>query len=307
MNRFKYDTVIIGSGVSGMSCALYLSRAGLEVAILGDYLMSSLASAGTVENYPGIPPSDGVSILEGMSRAIDGSVSRYTENAQRVIVLEPWLFDVVLAGGGVLRCNNVVVATGSQPLVPEVDGIGSLMGNGVYTCAHCDGGLFKDGRVAVIGSGNHAVGDALYLSNIARTVDIFCRRNRLKAIEKIGDIESRGNIQINYNTQFRQAEMYGNGVRLIDQKGKDHVFDGVFLSTGMKPSTDIVRGIVLLNQYGYIVTSDNESSMHGIFACGDVDASNTFKQAVTAASDGAYTAYSLIRKMQGRDTFSMEQ
>ena len=301
-----YDIIIVGGGAAGLTAGLYASRANLRTVLLESMIPSGQAyMAERIENYPGFP--DGI---EGREL-----IERFTQQATR-FGLEIQQFTavdrveaagekkVVHAGEKRFSASALIIATGAQWKKLGIPGEEEFIGRGISYCATCDGAFFKDQEVAVVGGGDTAIEDALYLSRLARKVYVIHRRDQLRAqkiLQKKASEEPK--IEFVWNTVVR--EITGEGVvnnllleDLKDAKQKELAVSGVFIAVGQRPNTDLVRGVIALDDKGYIITDqDCATSIAGIFAAGDVRKKG-LRQITTAVGDGALAAAAAERYIE---------
>lgn len=291
-----YDTVIIGGGPAGYSAALYAARAGLDTLVLERAMPGGQAAiTDIIENYPGFDEGiGGAELAIRMQRGAEaaGAVTEYRE------VLSLDLSDRIKkieTDSGTLSARTVIVATGADPRRLGIDGEEELLGRGVHYCAHCDGRFYKGKTVAVIGGGNTAVEDALYLSRIAKKVYIVHRRDEFRATRVYLDsLFSTENIEIlrGYTPTELVRDDRLRALTLSDTSGgepKRIEVDAVFVSIGRVPVTDFLPREIELED-GYIKADESaETSSPGVFAAGDVR-TKALRQVITAAADGAVAA-----------------
>ena len=295
----KYQLIIVGGGPAGLTAGLYSARGGLKVLLIEkEVIGGQIANADRVDNYPGFP--EGISGfelarlihqqatnhgLETMSGEVTGLTSRYGSN-------------IVNTAEGDFIAQAVIIAGGSQFRKLEVPGEGEFLGKGVSYCATCDGPLFRDKAVAVVGGGDTAVTDALSLSKFASSVKVIHRRNRLRA-SKVLQRKAQTNPKIEFIWNSVVTEVKGKGkiTDLVLKNTKNDTIslvavDGVFVAIGLVPNTEYLRGVLPLDEGGYIITTElMETTVPGIFAAGDIR-HNSVKQAIVAAGDGAVAALS---------------
>lgn len=300
--EYDYDTVIIGGGPAGYTAGIYAARAGLKTMLVeGAATVSQITITDLIENYPGIP--DGINGFDLMQlfkkqalkfglEVITKDVSTIKNNAS-----SPVIWDITV-GDKSLRTLSVIAATGAQWRKLGVSGEEEFAGKGVSYCATCDGPFYKNKDVVVVGGGDTAIQEALFLTHFAKKVIIVHRRDRLRAA---GILQKRAFAEkkIEFVWKANLAEVVGldfvTGVKIADvQSGKTSVIsaEGVFIFVGRIPHTSLFQGVLKLDANGYILTDDNmDASAAGIFAAGDCRAKQ-FRQVVTAAGDGANAAFS---------------
>ena len=293
-----YDMIVIGGGPAGYSAALYAARAGLRALVIERMSVGGqMALTDVIDNYPGFDSGiDGFQLGMQMQAGAErfGAETEYGE----VISLELG-GDVKLlrTSEGDRYARTVVIATGANPRELNIEGERELVGAGVHYCAHCDGRFYKGATVAVVGGGNSAVSDALYLSRLAERVYIIHRRDELRATKVYNDnIKSAGNIELVLESRVESliADERLSGVRLVstvDGDERDLAVDALFVSIGRKPATDMLVGVLELDDGGYIVADEStRTSIPGVFAVGDVR-TKALRQVVTAVADGAVAAH----------------
>ena len=303
-----YDMIVIGGGPAGYTAALYAVRAGLSCAVIERMTVGGqLALTDTVDNYPGFELGvDAITLGMSMQAGAErfGAESVYDEISE--LSLDG---DIKEARGtlGTYRARTVVIATGASPRPLGLEREGELVGRGVHYCAHCDGRFYKGKRVIVVGGGNSAVGDALYLSKLAEHVILVHRRDELRASRIYHDpLVKAENIELCYNTVISDIITDDNGrvkgartVNTRDGAAGELAADGIFISVGRVPATELVRGILELDSSGYIISDEStETSIPGVYAAGDVR-TKSLRQIVTAASDGAVAAHHAEQYLYG--------
>lgn len=294
-----YDMVIIGGGPGGYTAALYAARAGLSAVVLERAAPGGqMALTEQIDNYPGFEEGvDGFTLGEKMRKAAErfGAETRYTEVVKADLRANP---KAVETAEGVVYGKTVAYAAGAVHRELGIPGEADLAGRGVAYCATCDGRFFRGKTVAVIGGGNSAAADALYLSRVAKKVYLIHRRDALRATRVYHDpLQKAENIEFCWNAVVSEllAEDTVTGVRLRDVKtGEERVLpcDGVFVSIGRKPETELVQGQLELDPAGYIVADETtRTNLPGVYAVGDVR-TKELRQIVTATADGAAAVHS---------------
>lgn len=289
-----YDMLIIGGGPGGYTAALYAARAGLSVAVLEKLSAGGqMAQSHQIDNYPGFPEGiDGFELGERMQLQAErfGAVTEYADVTAVDLKADP---KVVYSSEGIFRGRTVVLATGAGPRELGLAGERELTGRGVAYCAACDGMFFKDKTVAVVGGGNSAAADALLLSRVAKKVYLIHRRDSLRA-EKISrkPLMEAENVEFLWNSTVTELLQNGKltGIRVKDLPSgeeRELAVDGLFISVGRKPATDLVKDQLSLDAGGYVVAGEaTETSLPGVYAVGDVR-TKPMRQIVTAVADGA--------------------
>lgn len=293
-----YDMIIVGGGPGGYTAALYGARAGLDVLII-----ERLSAGGQmnltdqIDNYPGFPEGvDGFQLSYNMQQQAErfGAKTKYAE------VLELQLEEKeksVRTNEGTYLAKTVVISTGANPRQLGVERENEMIGRGVGYCAHCDGGFYRGKRVVVVGGGNSAVAEALYLSRIAKEVILVHRRDTLRATQiYLKPLQEAPNVRILWDSEV--AELLGDEVlsevKIRNLKtGEVQLLEaqGLFVSIGRKPATDLVKDQLTLDGAGYIMAGeDTKTNIPGVYAVGDVR-TKELRQIVTAVADGAMAAH----------------
>lgn len=288
-----HDMIIIGGGPAGYTAALYAARAGLDVIVIERMSAGGqMAVTDVIDNYSGfsegIPGWElGMKMQAGAERF--GAVTKYGE----VISAElEGNIKKVRTSSDEFGARTVVIATGANPRELGVDREEEFVSRGVHYCAHCDGRFYKNKVVAVVGGGNSALEDALYLSRLAAKVYLIHRRDSFRASKIYVDALSKStNIEFLANSSVSEliADERVTGIRLAD--GRELEINGLFVSIGRKPASDIFRGQLKLDDGGYIVADEStRTSIAGVYAIGDVR-TKPLRQVVTAVGDGAVAVH----------------
>ena len=292
------DIIIIGSGPAGMSAAVYGKRAGLSVLVIEKvyYGTGQVAESSHVDNYLGIPGINGYELgekfrshAEGLGVEFkDGEVIRFEKAADR------WY--VHLKNGETLESKTVVYAAGAAHRHLGVPGEEEFSGKGVSYCATCDGAFFKGKDVAVVGGGNTAMDDAIYLSDICNKVYLVHRRDVFRGdATTLMKLKETENIELIVPAKVQEVKGEQVVTALQLEDGRSLEVSGVFVAVGMQPATSMLQGIVLMDDNGYIIADETgKTSAAGFFAAGDVR-TKELRQIITAVSDGANAATSAER------------
>lgn len=301
------SVVILGGGVGALTASLYLARAGQSpIVIEGKTPGGLITQSHSVQNWPGEMEIDGQALAEKIhSQAAANGVRFLNEEVTQVdFSKRPFAITTRSLDGKkterTIFAQACIIAMGTQPnflQVPGETGPNGYWGKGVTNCAVCDGNLYRDRVVGVVGGGDAAVLEALYLSHIAKQVYVFVRQDHLKAKEakRVQQLLERPNVQIRYQTRVQQIQ--GDGKRLThvelqekNQKATQLALDGLFLAIGSTPNTQVFQKVLQLDEKGYIVlTQDQQTSIPGVYAVGDI-VDPIYKQAISAAGDGAKAA-----------------
>jgi thioredoxin reductase (NADPH) len=298
-DKKKYQLIIVGAGPAGLTAAIYSTRSRIDTLVIEKAIPGGQAfTTAHIANYPGFQEISGPELMENMERQAKALGANFvTDDVSELKVINREM--VVSAAGGEYLADAVIVATGAQPRELDVAGERTLRGRGVSYCATCDGPLYKDKKLLVVGGGDAAVEEALFLTRYASSVTIIHRRDQLRAT-KILQEAAFSNDKISFLWDSVVSGIEGDealeGVRVKNVKtGQEERIqaDGVFVYVGTVPSTDFVKGVLTLDANGYIITDEEMATLvPGIFAAGDVR-KKSLRQIVTAAGDGAVAATSV--------------
>ncbi len=289
-----YDMVVVGGGPGGYTAALYAARAGLDTVVLEKLSAGGqLALTHQIDNYPGFEEGiDGFTLADKMRKGAE----RFGVKSMMTEVISLQLNETVkriVTNDGSIYGRTVVLATGANPKELGVDGEKRLTGQGVSYCASCDGMFYRNRTVFVVGGGNSAVEDAMILSRICKKVILVHRRDTLRATKIYHEpLMKAENIEFHWNSTVVEVlgEERVTGIRLKNLKTDEESVencDGVFISVGRKPSSELVKDQLELDAAGYIVADEStRTSISGVFAVGDVR-TKAVRQVVTAVADGA--------------------
>ena len=295
----KYDVVIIGGGPAGLTAGLYTSRARLKSLLIEKGLPGGLVTTTEwVENYPGFEEGImGVELAQKMEKQAVRFGLEIIQGTVNSIVLNNNIKEIILEDNQQYEAKGIILATGAHPRPLKIEGEDQFRGRGVSYCATCDGAFYREKRIAVVGGGDSAVQEAIFLTKFAEVVYVIHRRDALRA-EKILQERATSNPKIKFVWNSVADEIDGNdaGVSVIHIKnvktGEKSALDvqGVFIYIGYNPNTEFLKGLVALNENNYIITDENMSAaVPGIFAAGDVR-NKPLKQIATAVGDGATAA-----------------
>jgi thioredoxin reductase (NADPH) len=304
-----YDVIIIGAGPAGLTAAIYAARDGSSVLVIErGGIGGQTAVTSIIDNFPGFP--EGISGEDFADR-----LRRQTERFGAEILQAQEVKDIQKTNdhlcvrtdaGGEYGARAVLLATGAQYRRLNVPGEEELIGAGVHFCATCDGPFYKDKSVAVIGGGNSAAEESLFLIRFAKKVTIFVRGSEFKATRVIVDkLEETEGIDIRYNTEVRELRGEGKleSLQILNREsGEEETFkaDGAFVFIGLQPNTKWLPESVAKDEYGFVITGPNlETSMPGVFAAGDLR-QGSVKQAASAAGEGTAAALMIREYLSGR-------
>lgn len=293
-----YDMIIIGGGPAGYTAALYAAGAGLDTLLLEKLSAGGqMALTGDIDNYPGFDGGiNGFALGLKMQKGAERFGAK-TEHAQAKAVDFSRKIKKIETAGGTLYGKTVVIAAGAVPKKLGIENEREFTGRGVHYCAHCDGRFYKDKTAVVIGGGNSAATDALYLSRLAKKVYVVHRRDTLRASGiYYKALTEAGNVEFIWNSTVCEllAGERVSGVKIRNESTgqiRSLSCDGVFVSIGREPATDFLAGAVALDKNGYITADETtKTSVDGVFAAGDIR-TKAVRQIVTATADGAVAAH----------------
>ncbi len=289
-----YDVTIIGSGPAGLGAALYLQRAGFQVLVIEKEYegVGQIAEGTQVENYLGVPSVSGYELGEKFRNHVLASGAVFLE--EEAIALnfgQHWI--IQLSDGSSIETQALIYAAGSVPRRLGVKGEEQYLGRGVSYCALCDGTLYRQKTAAIVGGGDTALDDALYLSNICEKVYLIHRRNQFRgAAATVKQILKKDNIEILTDRQVAEIQGGKKLEQVVLDNGQILKTDGLFIAIGSAPETGLIQSFVLLDEQGYVCADESgitESS--GLFVAGDIR-TKKLRQVITAVADGANAAVS---------------
>ena len=292
-----YDLIIIGAGPAGLTAAIYAGRAAVRPLVLcGGMLGGQIANTSLVENYPGSPEGvNGFELAMGFQKQAEHFGAQIVMEGVTEVDFSARPFRIV-ARDQTYHAQSVIVATGAFPRRLGIPGERDFFGRGVSTCATCDGFLFRDKTTVVIGGGDSAIDEGIFLTKFAREVIVVHRRDELRASKQLQE-RAFANPKMRFVWDSVAEEILGEskvtGVRVCNVKTEARQVidtDGVFVYAGLIPATKIFRGQIELDPAGYVITDDHQrTNVPGVFAAGDVQ-NPDFRQCVIAAGAGATAA-----------------
>lgn len=291
------NIVIVGSGPAGLTAAIYLARSGLKpVVITGEHPGGQLVYTDVIENYPGFESIKGSDLMIKMlSQAENLGSELIYENVETISKTDNEFFEIKLASGESILSKSVIITTGARHKHLGCPGENEYSAKGVSWCATCDGPMYRGKKVAVVGGGNTAVMEAIFLSNFADEVLLIHRRDSLRA-EKFAQEKLFANTKIKCIWNSEVVRISGNAsveeieIRdIITGTTKKQKMNGIFVAIGMSPVSEFAKNLVKMDDEGYIIANNTLTSCMGIFAAGDV-VSDSLKQAIYAAGQGALAA-----------------
>lgn len=292
-----YDIIIIGGGCAGLTAAIYAARAGKQVLVFeSDAVGGQISTSPKVENFPSIKQISGAEFSDNLLAQATSFGAKLI--SEKVTEIKDGETKTVITSGGEYECKRLIIATGVKHRKLGVANEEDYEGRGVSYCAVCDGLFFRDANVAVIGGGDSAVITSLYLSNICKKVYHIHRRDEFRAESyRVNELKSKSNVELVLSSNissfvgddFLQALVVEN-VNTKEQRSLE--VDGLFISIGYSPDSEIFKDVIALDNEGYIIAGEDcKTSADGIYAAGDCRA-KSLRQLTTAAADGSVAAVS---------------
>ena len=292
-----YDVIIIGLGASGVSASIYAKRSGLNVCVINYGIPGGIISTSSiVENYPGFKSISGSDFAFNLFEQFNNlNVPLFNEE---VISITDKDIKEVKTKNNVYKAKKIIICSGRKPRRLNVENEDKFLGRGISYCATCDGALYKDKTVCVVGGGNSALESALYLSNLCKKVYILVRKDKFIGNKSlIDEVNGKENICIKFMTNIISVE--GNDfVTGIKTNNGEIKLDGIFINIGYEPSINIVKDLNLNLDKSYIVVDEHmETNVKGIYAAGDIIKKDLY-QLVTAVSEGAIAATNVFKSIK---------
>lgn len=291
-----YDLIIIGMGISGISAGIYAHRAGMKVLLLeGSAPGGTINSISEIENYPGFASISGPDLAYNLFEEVNKMGIEYKLEKVTDVITDS--MKTVKTTSNVYEAKYLLIASGRRPKTLGLKDEENFLGRGISTCALCDGALYKNSDVAVIGGGSSALSEALYLSRIVNKVYLIHRRDEFRGEDTlIREVEQRSNIELILNNEVTSLKIEEDKIKgVILKDGKELDVKGIFLYVGYTPNTDFLAGTNIAMDSGYILVDDHhETNIKGVYASGDVVKKEIY-QIVNAASEGAEAVVYMTR------------
>ena len=297
MTKFSFNTIVIGAGIAGMTASIYLKRSGIDVLLIEKNVPGGqITRASSVENYPGFMKIEGATLAMNVFEQVQnlGIDIKFTDVKKIELNGDKKL---IKTENEEYICANIVIATGRKPKELSLPLEKELTGHGISYCALCDGMFFKDKDVAVIGGGNSAISEALYLSNICHKVYLIHRKDEYRASLTLTDkLKSKKNIELIVNSNVTKLNEENDCLKsIVINNDKEIMVSCLFIYIGGSPDISFMDNINIKTKDGYIITDSNmETNIKGIYACGDVLYKNIY-QLTTAVGEATVAASSIIK------------
>ncbi len=293
-----YDVVIVGMGIGGVTSGIYARQANLKVLMLESKIPGGiLNNINKVENYTGLPSILGYEFADNLTKQVEHLKIPYKiETVEKIEVLNDK--KLIHTNKEVYETKNIIFATGRKPKFLGVDKEKDLLGKGLCTCATCDGMFYKDKDVAVVGGGNSALQEALYLANIVNKIYLLVRKDHFRGSELLVEaVKNNEKIEIMFESQIEKInETDGKIESILLNTGKTINVSGVFIYVGYAPDTSLIKHLDIVCENGYVLVDENyETKVKGLYAVGDVIKKELY-QLITAAAEGALAATHIANK-----------
>ncbi len=289
--KSSFDCIIIGAGIAGLTAAIYLKRAGKNVVIIEKSMPGGqILKTNSIKNYPGFLEIDGFGLIR---RVLDQT------NNLNIKIIKEEVLEInnleVKTNKNTYQTKNIILATGRKPRILGLENEEELIGKGISFCASCDGNLYKNENVAVVGGGNTAFEDAIYLSNICKNVTLIHRNNNYRAEEYlIEELKQKANVTFAPNEKVEKLNTKDGFLESIETNNNTYKIKGLFVAIGQVPS--IIKIDSLNQENGYIIVNEKmETNIKGIYACGDCIKKDVY-QLTTAAAEGTIASFSIISR-----------
>lgn len=294
-----YDVIIVGMGIGGITAGIYAKRANLNVLLIDKSAPGGLLNnIDLISNYPGFIDIKGPDLALKLFEQVKSIEIPYKlEEVIKIKVNED--IKEVITNSNTYQTKNIIIATGTHPKYLGLDNEKELLGRGLSTCALCDGTFYKDKVIAVVGNGNSALQESLYLAKLAKKVYLLNRKDSFKGEEYLQDkVKNKENIEIKYNVSITKYNEVNNKIESILLSNNEKIkVSGVFIYVGYKANSELVNGLDIINADGRIMVDNNcETKIKGLYAVGDVNDKGIY-QLITASNDGVIAIANITKKI----------
>ena len=294
-----YDVIIVGMGIGGITAGIYAKRANLNVLLLDKSAPGGLLNnIDLISNYPGFIDIKGPDLALKLFEQVKSIEIPYKlEEVIKIKVNED--IKEVITNSNTYQTKNIIIATGTHPKYLGLDNEKELLGRGLSTCALCDGTFYKDKVIAVVGNGNSALQESLYLAKLAKKVYLLNRKDSFKGEEYLQDkVKNKENIEIKYNVSITKYNQVNNKIESILLSNNEKIkVSGVFIYVGYKANSGLVNDLDIINADGRIMVDNNcETKIKGLYAVGDVNDKGIY-QLITASNDGVIAIANITKKI----------
>lgn len=294
-----YDVIIVGMGIGGITAGIYAKRANLNVLLLDKSAPGGLLNnIDLISNYPGFIDIKGPDLALKLFEQVKSIEIPYKlEEVIKINVNED--IKKVITNSNTYQTKNIIIATGTHPKYLGLDNEKELLGRGLSTCALCDGTFYKDKVIAVVGNGNSALQESLYLAKLAKKVYLLNRKDSFKGEEYLQDkVKNKENIEIKYNVSITKYNQANNKIESILLSNNEKIkVSGVFIYVGYKANSELVNDLDIINADGRIMVDNNcETKIKGLYAVGDVNDKGIY-QLITASNDGVIAIANITKKI----------
>ncbi len=294
-----YDVIIVGMGIGGITAGIYAKRANLNVLLLDKSAPGGLLNnIDLISNYPGFIDIKGPDLALKLFEQVKSIEIPYKlEEVIKINVNDE--IKEVITNNNTYQTKNIIIATGTHPKYLGLDNEKELLGRGLSTCALCDGTFYKDKVIAVVGNGNSALQESLYLAKLAKKVYLLNRKDSFKGEEYLQDkVKNKENIEIKYNISITKYNEVDNKIESILLSNNEEIkVSGVFIYVGYKANSELVNGLDITNGDGRIIVDNNcETKIKGLYAVGDVNDKGIY-QLITASNDGVIAIANINKKL----------
>ena len=296
------DCIIIGGGPAGLTAGIYLARANKKTLIIEkENIGGQIASSPLVQNYPGFVSITGAELANNLYEQVENL--NVPIELEEVIKIEDGIIKKVITDYNTYECKSIIIATGAKYRLLGLDNENELIGKGIHFCVSCDGAFYKDKEVAVIGGGNSAVTNAIYLAGLCKKVYLIHRKDQFNCEEELKKtLNNLENVETIYNSNVVEIKGDNNLEEIIiktDNELSSIKIDGMFVSIGMDAQSELASNILSLNKNNYIITDECKTDKDGIFVAGDCREKN-IRQLATAINDGAISATLAINYLKNK-------